>query len=181
MRFTKTLRGKQKRYKISPALCVSEPSKRSTTVTEQRSGEVLSPNEKLLIPSPLLFPQGSVSSGQEGADSGSPAQESHAYSLASRTLGQLPRLACLLKPPLGEKGNMEPSKLKAGNSQWPRQVVGKAESRSLSKLIHPVESQDPSLESLSGLCQDQMQDKHNTRLAKPRLTLSFVQQTDENA
>ena len=60
---------------------------------------------------------------EKGLTRRSPAQDSHAYSLASTTLGQLPGLACLLEPPLGEKGTMEPSKVKAGQVVWYSQLL----------------------------------------------------------
>lgn len=180
MRLTKTLWGKRKRYRISPALCVSEPSKRPAW----SQSEVV----KSCLPArPWLHAHRSshgaaVSSGREGADSGSPAQDSRASSLASTALGRRPRLACLLEPPLGEEGSREPSKEEAGNSQWPRQVVRKAGSRSLSKLLHLWRAKI----HLWKACQAQARTRCKTntipgRLAKLRLTLSFVQQTDENA
>lgn len=119
MRLTKILRGKQERYKISPALCVSEPPKWPAAVrVEKWWGSVF--QRETSDSASTAFSTGRQSAvAEKGLTRGSPAQDSHAYSLASTTLGQLPGLACLLEPPLGEKGTMEPSKVKAGTVSDP--------------------------------------------------------------
>lgn len=149
-------------------------------VTE-RSGEVLSSSEAL-TPRPPLFPRGSSQQRPRRGWLGLSCSRQPCFFSGLHSPGRRPRLACLLEPPLGEEGSREPSKEEAGNSQWPRQVVRKAGSRSLSKLLHLWRAKI----HLWKACQAQARTRCKTntipgRLAKLRLTLSFVQQTDENA